>query len=718
MPEQNPQNVAAFNPANFSLSASLSANEAPTLTYSVIANSDQNSLSSYVQTVFHGSSGTNLPGATLTDQAQPAIRDAEDMQSYSNDAVYSQNDTITRTFAPPIINARQYRNQTVEPYRLTDQAPVIGDAIYYPTAPTQPSESFAPPTDRSALPYVPKVNSQPSERSKDMESVLDVSKHTAPKSDSEKSNPTRSQALIEKTKMVDLRARPQQSAEKTFAEQPTRDDNTTADQQLSSSTPAKSAELYNETGFLKRQAFSSKFSVTRDEVNEERSTHKIIYLKSSPAKERSAKLEVPQFQSPVSLKAEPVQPKSVPDYTMLPPIAPQTPTAEPTLTVSEATTFLPEATPLEKIEETTSEPVATFTNPFESVKTAVEDPIEQPVDTNSEPVKEELNDSTIGKSPFESAETSLESKLIEPEIQQIAAASKAIETSFQPVKQPVLKAENTKTNSPSSGFSDADFNRLEKSEIVEAPPAPPTDTRANPFHVVGYRQAKADTKVDIHKKEINYEVQNGSQQQTQIILPKFEFKPISSSHTSQTQLTTMTVQNANRGRQPDHQFETPWLSPWWMLIGLIPLALYLGTTKLFQDDEDDFAYRHDDFGPQNSFDFGSDYGKSGGSKSDAVYGNDDSLSKIQSTIRKANQQPVDSSDIESEVAPLRSSVAFAESLIFDLPSTEACADIRLAQEISSDQSPNFSAIEIEIETSRTKKTRNKKSAKKSKKRKR
>ena len=368
MPEQNPQNAAAFNPAAFSLPASLTTNKSPSLVYSVIANSDQPALSSYTQTVFHRSSGRTSPGATLTDQTPPTIRNAGDMHQNINGAGQSQNYMAPQTFAPPIIDAQQHREQSAQTYRLTDQTPAVGDAIYYPPAPTQSSESFAPPANRSTLPYVPKENTKPSERSEAVESVLEVSKKSAPKANTEQSSQTRSQTLIEKTKLVDLRPRSQEPSELTVAKQPARDANTTVDQQ-SSSTPV---EQYSETGFLKRQAFSNKFSVTRTTGEEKKSTKKVIYLKSAPV--RSAKLEVPQFRQPAELEAKPVQPRSVPAYAMLPPIPSETSTTEIsstiTSTVSESTTFTPEAAPAETAKESIPEPVTAFVNPFSTPATS------------------------------------------------------------------------------------------------------------------------------------------------------------------------------------------------------------------------------------------------------------------------------------------------------------------------------------------------------------
>ena len=158
-----------------------------------------------------------------------------------------------------------------------------------------------------------------------------------------------------------------------------------------------------------------------------------------------------------------------------------------------------------------------------------------------------------------------------------------------------------------------------------------------------------------------------------------------------------------------------------MLIGLIPLALYLGTTKLFRDEEEDFSFYEDDLASSESFEFGSDFGKIGGSRSDTVYGKDDSLTKIRSTIQRANRQPTESSHLEakSDSKSSRATVAFAESLIFELPSDEGCASPKFAQEISLDHSPNFSdAVEPEIGTKKKKKNRNKKAAKQLKKRRR
>ena len=712
MPEQNPQNVAAFNPADFSLPASLSTNEAPKMVYSVIANTDQSSLSCYVQTVFHRSAGKSSPGARLTDQAQPMVRNAEDMQFNSNNDVHSQIASAPQSFAPPIIDAQQYREQNAQPYRLTDQTPAVGDAIYYPPASAPTSESFAPPANRSTLPYAPKENTQRSERSETSKSVLDVSKRNAPTSENNNSHPTRSQALIEKTKLVDLRPRSQESSELAIQKQPARDANTTVEQQTSSSIPKMSAEIYSETGFLKRQAFSDKFSVTKAKAQDKKTTKKVIYLKSTPSEQRSAKLEVPQFKQPVSPITEPVQPQLVPDYAMLPPMPTQVPPAEITSTANEATTMLPEATPTKTNIDFATEPVKTFTSPFEAVEESVEEIIEQPVDTQSLPAEENHQASTSSAPPLQMTE----SESLETETQQNEIALEANASEFQPTQRPVQTAEEAFSDNSASGFNDSDFTEVSKAEVVDASPAPSTNSHENSFQVVGYRQAKAD----FQREEIDQTIRSGRQQQPQIILPKFEFNPITSSQKSHTQLTAMTVQNSQQDVPSNYHFETPWLSPWWMLIGLIPLALYLGTTKLFRDEEEEFAFHNDDLNSTESFDFGRDFGKIGGSKSDTVYGEDDSLTKIQSTIRRANQKSADTSrfEIESEPTTSRSTVAFAESLIFELPTTEACANSNFAEEISLDHSPNFSEA-VDTEAGRKKKkNRKKRTAKQLKKRRR
>ena len=315
--------------------------------------------------------------------------------------------------------------------------------------------------------------------------------------------------------------------------------------------------------------------------------------------------------------------------------------------------------------------------------------------------------------------TKADTEPAETEAEQFAAPPEPIDSEFQPIQGSEPLDQGRPTTTSKSDFSSSNSTRLEIPEIVEGPPAPPASPRENSFQVVGYRQAKADTKAGFHNARIGKEIRSDAGQKQQIILPKFKFSnPITSSPHSQTQLTAMTTQNAGLERLQDNQFETPWLSPWWMLIGLIPLALYIGTTKLFRDD-DESAYYGEDLDSSKAFKFDSDFGKNGGSKSDSVYGNDDTLSKIQSTIRQANRQPKEAIPVKTESVPTRSTVAFAESLIFEEPTSEAGGISSIIKELSPNQSPNFSnSSEAEIAAVKRKKARNKKSSKKSRKQRR
>ena len=116
-----------------------------------------------------------------------------------------------------------------------------------------------------------------------------------------------------------------------------------------------------------------------------------------------------------------------------------------------------------------------------------------------------------------------------------------------------------------------------------------------------------------------------------------------------------------------------------MLIGLIPIALYLGTMKLFRDEDEYHSHKNELFGSR--VEFTSDFGELGRSKSDDFYGRQDRVATVQGPSGE---------EVRLDVGTSQSPAQFAESLQFELPSSKEVAQSSFGQELRIDQSPNFS----------------------------
>jgi hypothetical protein len=116
-----------------------------------------------------------------------------------------------------------------------------------------------------------------------------------------------------------------------------------------------------------------------------------------------------------------------------------------------------------------------------------------------------------------------------------------------------------------------------------------------------------------------------------------------------------------------------------MLIGLVPIALYFATIKFFKDEDEYHTTKNELFGRR--LEFSSDFGELGRSKSDAVYGRQQKVKTVRGPAGESVSLAVD--------AP-QSSLEFAQSLDFELPTSSEVAQSSFAQEIRIDQSPNFS----------------------------
>lgn len=725
MPEQNSQNAKAFDPASFSMP------DQPTMTYSVIASSNQPELSSYVQTVFHRMQGTNSPGARLSDQSAPAFRTFQDVPTVNQQTPAATNNNTAQfnwaaqdAPAAPMINEVPQHTRSSVQFSLGDLSTTPAPRAQSAQAQgamadrSNQSQSFAPPVDHSKLPYLPRTDARAAVPAAP-ETVLDASRgkirgegreevdqnSVAPESHVAPSKPT----------LVALRKDSGQ------AETPERDENTIAEN----------------PGFLKREPFSNKFTVTispEEETEGPESIGKIIYLKSVPPVEHTAKLKVPKF---VKEKDTITAPNPDPQPVSQPVVA-HTPQPQfihwPLVDSTEEQVLFPApvatvwSTPTEFVSATPSVDARTtkidFTevnqkaatepsdqgsevafDPFQTTE-ATESPFEKspfedsPFEPSEDAAREEISDlespfqtapvgsspeaespfhsSPAGESPFQSSpfesapsaspfESSSGADLSENKIDVSENQWKSLEVPLEDTTPPAPPAA---TVFLASNTQDSD-NELDASPIEnDTPPTPPAaqPQHDSHFHVVGHRSTEfkqADSRAT-------------QAESSSMILPQFK-SSLTAEHANEHLIASTLQIDHQSAAQNGHLYDTPWLSPWWMLIGLVPIALYFATIKFFKDEDEYHTTKNELFGRR--LEFSSDFGELGRSKSDAVYGRQQKVKTVRGPAGESVSLAVD--------AP-QSSLEFAQSLDFELPTSSEVAQSSFAQEIRIDQSPNFS----------------------------
>ena len=323
MPEQNSQNPVAFNPSNFALTAS----DQPAAVYTVRADagSDYAELSCYVQHLFQLPRSTKSPGGKFSDQPQPEARSAQEFRlAMRNQYEYRPTEQTRqdgyvataapqhsqRSFAPPrSVNPPGFAESVNPPgfaesgqtMNFSDQGSDISSGQNFNSYVPQETHSFAPPADRSSLPYAPPAPGQQRRAVEQQDTVEHLRSSNGGETDASNMilvGQSLGGARPNQTKMVDLRQ------QKTTLEKPSRDQNTVAKQ----------------PEFLNRDSFSNKFSVkskesTETEASQESSSQKsttpskVIYLRSVETKPQpSAKLVEPTFEPKPTQPTEPTEP--------------------------------------------------------------------------------------------------------------------------------------------------------------------------------------------------------------------------------------------------------------------------------------------------------------------------------------------------------------------------------------------------------------------------
>ena len=761
MPEQEPQNLKAFDPASFSMPTQ------PSLTYRVIANPSVTDakISSYVQTVFIRPSGTITPGArlsdqSLSDQAPVTIRDGQ--------AIGSGRQTTSG-----------YQGWSVQE-RLSDQGM---ESATVPAYRSDQNKSFAPPADRSNLSSMRRTDVHATRQQDSSATVIDAMRENDQQTETHRSVDQQPQVAVAKTKLVDLRQGA--GAEAPLQGTPQRDQNTIAQEP---------------EAFLKREAFSNKFRVTAASEREFARTEnagKIIYLKSVPPKEQTdgsnvselahrndrasvGKLTVtpaeplkaavtseqPRAIEPIQPQPQPPQPQIIrwpivdaaQDQVLFPaPVVTVSPLSSEIDFVSTAPPRESETTKIDfaevnmKVsqEPASAPPVEAAFDPFQSTEAAFDpfqsaeapaaldqsspfqslpDPTPEPTPEPTpfsqsppsppSPVKSSPFQSTpeqsspFESSPFESsptktspfepappktspfqsapAETSpfrstlSESPSLRFDKQDVTASQqKEFGQSVDnfPVPSPPVSSVSL-AGKPLGEVSDLAVSPLDESNLSEIPfdaPAKSTDSYNSSFHLSAHRRTEFTKGSEPIESELTTTAStvHDTSPTKQLIVPTF--KSSSALENVHQHFTATTLQTAHLSEpQRGQQFETPWLSPWWMLIGLIPVMLYVATMKLFKDEDEYHRHQNELF--DSHLDFGSDFGEIGRSKSDATYGRHEEVP----IVAGPSGEPV-----RLDVDPARSTIAFAESLKFEIPSSAEIAQPAFAPELRIDQSPNF-----------------------------
>ena len=249
--------------------------------------------------------------------------------------------------------------------------------------------------------------------------------------------------------------------------------------------------------------------------------------------------------------------------------------------------------------------------------------------------------------------------------------------------------------SPSSPPPAPTNHAFEASEEVaalpEPPPIPAPETKENLFQ---------PTSVPVSTHHVfsaasNRSVNPVSVPKVESAQPSYRFGGYETGGDVETNTTAMTVAHTTPVAPPVAT-DSAWLSPWWMLVCLVPLAMYF--VKGRRSEVDDYSYAYDEVGdrprlPPEMIE------RPGYSKSDALYGEKDDYFATEQLFSQAQR------DLVAERIPmathLRAAGKSCDDLEGILPAETVTADtapeIRFAGsnsvqtdiELDGDDSPNF-----------------------------
>lgn len=684
MPEHDPQNAANFNPADFHsppVPKSMAINEG---TFSGRSTGDQSAATSgYRGTLPSLSTHPVAAQSSISAASPPTIRTAA--QTFSD-----VQPVLRPTFAPPLETGPSEFSQPSNVFNFSDQT--ILSQLNSPQNVEAP-RSFAPPADRSTLPFVPRdhhgVSSAEASGFGAPHRGTQTFEHHVTGHPRSVAGTQVNPAVGVKTKLVDLRGQSPNMP------QPASDQNTRS---------ASSSE------FLSRDAFSNRLFKTSNSVSDASTSDNTTDTESSTqahASGPSPRLVVtPAGRNEVSVPAVKtifLTSGRTADTKKKTETSPQATT--PQATTPRATT--PKATLLaptfSQRDFEVNKPAPPTKDPgVVSIKHTIPDFVLSPphhviMMDNPLPPAQEI---VAKPSPFSSTQNHFADEGTDTAISDghngtENGADVLARTGLGFTEDDFLAFESQQNSvAPSAGtnFSGRYVNQINPSNQSNDGS---TNAAPSPFRVANHRRSvwneqkpsteRGEISTFDHTSANGY---RGSETADRIILPKFRLQQSDFAGDADAHLATSTTPPpVPQLSSIDPAVTMPWLSAWWMLIALIPFALYLGTTKLFRDsaldDHNDFEDNgFDRSQPEPRFDFGSDFGVVGRSKSDAIYGDADVISIDENRFETIDQG--------FTIPP--ATELFEQSLFFEMLSLDKFKDGDSAKEISADQSPNFGSI--------------------------
>lgn len=651
MPEHDSQNANAFSPAKFALSGGLEASS----DQSPVRINESALQSTTTEAALNDARAMEAVDGQVLDQSR-VIRTAQQWLPDQPPRQFSQD-----SFAPPVVTQHPDVHPTQNTFNFTDQSiawPAEGNG------PAVANPSFAPPADRSTLPFVPRADSINDSPSGLQGAVQVPSEKNTAAVDAGHAAVNRTSNFATKTKLIDLNRRTAQ------ASKPSRDN----------SPQVADAP----TEFLSREPFSDQFLVVPSRSGRSpASSAKSNLAKSSPSKiiflvsQESSKPSPSIAQGPPATLSAPLLRK--------PTVRPRE-GQSPASNQADVSLIMPKAVGADfvarppqhalVIDNPLPPPESPFTpsSPVETDQThaAQEPSVENLVDAT---LPNSLENSDVqGEAFHQTQDDAFGETVLDQE-----------EVAFSP-GQSFVKTQQ--------GFTESDFIALESKETFAQQSSRPSSAgryvnevnqssaehSANPFRVANHRRSETDRNDVTGAGQGLSNTRESSQPGNRIILPNFRLRQ---SNFSNQETMASTVQRNEHPRSADHVSETPWLSAWWMLIVIVPIALYLSTTKLFRDQEED-GYENDSQdidwpGMATPVKFGSDFGVIGRSKSDAIYGTDEVSGFDEHDLERIDKQFT----IDSSAEPI------CESIFLEIPTVEDVDAPIQVQEISANQSPNF-----------------------------
>lgn len=676
MPEHDSQNADNFNPANFQRPAL----GEPGVTQNVVSSDPATpgpvtGSADRWETLSHNS-GQQIaaqPQGTFSRLPPASIRTAAQVLG-------PPASVANPSFAPPVeLDAESFLPEpnffNFNDQEIQSQSTVTGnvDAV----------QSFAPPVDRSKLPFVPRGNTHArTEPGNGISDAQTFQRHVMRATDPS-GEPRVDVGVGSKTKLVDLR-------HQAIRPQPVSD--------LTTRSAAPSE-------FLSRDPFSDRFLPTLNSVSESRSsTERPVSSHANEAQGFSVTTSNRTHESPaavakriflISGSTTETSEKSVspPKATLLTPtFQPFQPEANNGSPPTKNTSPAPIEHSIPDFILTPPPHVVRMDNPLPPAAENVA-PLPSIASTQNDLAKDDtiLHEVSVASPEVATALDDTASSRVD--VSSDAGPELSEQTSVRPVDVAV------KTQ---RGFTEADFLALEAHQnaadgaprtsfagrYVNQINADPAYASGGPFRVANHRRSTIDdsttapvTVGQLKSKSDSAVGDRRWESSDQIILPKFRLQQSDFADGAGDSLSTSTAVVVAPHASPGYSAPTHWLSAWWMLVALIPFALYLGTTRLFRDrDQDDIQDDPFDLRQRDQpIGFGSDFGVIGRSKSDAIYGD-------------ANGDTIDQDRLESidqgfMIAPVGES--FHRPLFFELPALDQFGDVESAKELSADQSPNF-----------------------------